>query len=343
MALRLSVERRVLRFREPLAAAHGVLTERPLLAIEVRDHTGLVGHGEAAPLESYDGVSLQATEVELRAASALFAAAEGVDPGELRALVAASVEVPQARAALDTALWDLEARRKGEPLAALLSDRPAGDVVVNASIGALRPDRAAAAAHALIAEGFTAIKVKVGTGDDLARVRAIRAAIGEGPALRIDANGAWTVTEAVERLTALAACRLELCEEPVHGLAELADVRAQLGGTVAIAADESATEPGALQAPGIDAVCLKLTACGGVSGLLAAAREAAGAGKRVVIASTYDGPVGIAAAVHVAAALDPSPLACGLATLSLFDGAEPPALRPLAGRIAVPAGPGLGL
>jgi L-alanine-DL-glutamate epimerase-like enolase superfamily enzyme len=343
MALALSAERRLLRFREPLATAHGVLTERPLLAVELRDTDGLAGHGEAAPLETYDGVSVGAVEVEVRAAAPLFAAAGGAGPPELRALVAASVAVPQAQAALDTALWDLEARRLHEPLAALLSDAPASDVLVNASIGALQPERAAAAARALIAEGFTAIKVKVGTGDDLARVRAIREAIGDRPALRIDANGAWSVAEAVERLRALADCGLEFCEEPVHGLAELADVRAQLGGAIAIAADESALLPGALLAPGIDAVCLKLTACGGVSGLLSAAREAAGAGKRVVIASTYDGPVGIAAAVHVAAALQPSPPACGLATLALFDDAEPAALRPAGGRITVPVGTGLGL
>ena len=65
---------------------------------------------------------------------------------------------------------------------------------------------------------------------------------------------------------------------------------------------------------------------------------AAGAGKGVVIASTYDGPVGIAAAVHVAAALQPPPLACGLATLALFDWRRrrrPPTRPP--GRITVPA------
>ena len=145
----------------------------------------------------------------------------------------------QAQAALDTALWELEARRAGEPLAALLSGAPAAEVVVNASVGALEPERAAAAARVAIAEGFAAIKVKVGSGDDVARVRAIRRAIGDRPSLRIDANGAWTVDEAVERLTALADCNLELCEEPVHGLAALADVRTQIGGTIAIAADEA--------------------------------------------------------------------------------------------------------
>jgi L-alanine-DL-glutamate epimerase-like enolase superfamily enzyme len=85
-------------------------------------------------------------------------------------------------------------------------------------------------------------------------------------------------------------------------------------------------------------VCLKIARCGGISGVIEAAERARRAGYRIYLASTLDGPLGIAAALHAAAALKPD-FACGLATLALFDGPDPLPARE--GRIAVPFGPGL--
>jgi L-alanine-DL-glutamate epimerase-like enolase superfamily enzyme len=93
-----------------------------------------------------------------------------------------------------------------------------------------------------------------------------------------------------------------------------------------------------------DAVCLKISRCGGIGGLLAAAALVRASGAEVYLASTLDGPLGIAAAVHVAAALasrGPVPH-CGLATLGMFAGIEDP-LPAHEGQIAVPSAPGLGI
>ena len=118
-------------------------------------------------------------------------------------------------------------------------------------------------------------------------------------------------------------------------------MRAALDGLVAVAMDETAVLPGAPGSGATDLVCLKTSSCGGISGLLCAAADARAAGSEVYVASTFDGPIGIAAAVHAAAALgDMRP--CGLATLSLFaDLADP--LPPARGAIAVPTGDGLGI
>jgi L-alanine-DL-glutamate epimerase-like enolase superfamily enzyme len=89
-------------------------------------------------------------------------------------------------------------------------------------------------------------------------------------------------------------------------------------------------------------VCLKIVGCGGITRLWAAAERARAAGSEVYVASTYDGPVGIAAGLHAAAALGPDLPACGLATLALFDGIDDP-FPARDGRIAVPPGPGLGI
>ena len=80
-------------------------------------------------------------------------------------------------------------------------------------------------------------------------------------------------------------------------------VREALDGRVAIAMDETAEEAGAVSSGAADAVCLKVARCGGISGALEAARAARAAGSDVYLASTFDGPAGIAAALHVAAAL----------------------------------------
>jgi L-alanine-DL-glutamate epimerase-like enolase superfamily enzyme len=93
-----------------------------------------------------------------------------------------------------------------------------------------------------------------------------------------------------------------------------------------------------------DAVCLKISRCGGIFGAIAAATLVRASGAEAYLASTLDGPLGVAAAVHVAAALasrGPVPH-CGLATLSLFEGLDDP-LPARDGQISVPSGPGLGV
>ena len=198
---------------------------------------------------------------------------------------------------MDIALWDLAARREGRPLAELLCEQPARGVPVNATVTA--EDRAGAAEQAAAAAraGFGVVKVKVGVGDDAGRLAAVRAAAGPSVGLRVDANGAWSVPEAVAAIGSLEAVGLELVEEPTHGLENIRRVREAVQARVAI--DETAAEPGALGAGAADAVCLKLSRCGGISGLLAAATVARSSGAEVYLdlgASTECWA--LAAAVH---------------------------------------------
>ena len=124
-----------------------------------------------------------------------------------------------------------------------------------------------------------------------------------GPArsLRLDANGAWDVEQAVRAIEALAPAGLELVEEPVHGLAGMRAVRERVPVRVAI--DETAAERGALGGGVADAVCLKISRCGGIGALVAAAALVRASGAEVYLASTLDGPLGVAAALQAAAAL----------------------------------------
>ncbi len=339
--MRVTIRRRTLRFAAPLLTSYGAVRERVLFELDIEGADGITGRGEAAPLEAYDGVAPARVQAALEAYQELLQDGTERDGGELLDACRAADDLPQALAALDLALWDRAGRRAGVPVCELLADDPLAAVTVNATIGA--QDRAGAAdqAAAARAAGFGCVKLKVGTGDDAGRVAAVRAALGPDAELRLDANGAWTPDEAVRAIEALAPAGLELVEEPVHGLDGLRAVRERVA--VRIAMDETAAVPGALASGATDAVCLKLSRCGGISALLACATLVRATGAEPYVASTLDGPLGIAAALHAAAALRLQP-ACGLATLDLFAGLAPQEaelLRAGDGAIAVPRRPGL--
>ena len=317
--LRLSIP-----LRQPFATATGVVAARDLLLLRIEDEEGVAGYGEAAPFEPYDGVPLD------RVAHALVANGEGNGSAP-----------PQAHAAEEMARLDLAARRAERPL----GEPGAEAIAVNRTLPAGPPEEVAAAALRGARAGYSCFKLKVGLPDDAERVAAVRAAIGPWPALRVDANGAWSIEEAVATLPALAEHDIELVEQPCRTLAELAQVRHALG--VPVAADESvasvADVEAAARAEACDAVNVKLAAAGGFTAARETVRAAMAHGLEPYLSSTLDGPWGIAAALQLAASEDVS-LACGLATLELFDAELADALpRPAVGLLAVPEGPGLGV
>jgi o-succinylbenzoate synthase len=338
--VKVEVREQRLRFAAPVRTAYGTLHERELLILTLTASDGVPGHGEAAPLEPYDGVPLRAAREALDAYASVLRAMDDDDPAAAVGACRDVLDLPQALAAVDLALWDMAGRRAGRPVTALLADAHADAVEVNATVGALAPGEAADAAAGAARAGFRTLKLKVGTDDDATRVAAVRSAVGPDVALRLDANGAWDVEGAVRAIGALAPFDIALVEEPVHGIEALRAVRDRV--TVPIAMDETASQPGAAASGATDAVCLKVAACGGITALLARAAEARAAGAGVYVASTFDGPLGIAAGVHVAAALAPLP-ACGLATLGAFAGPSGDSLVPAGGAIAVPQSPGLGV
>lgn len=186
------------------------------------------------------------------------------------------------------------------------------------------PVRDAVPVNALVADGsvdpvtlagFPAVKVKVGRpdpDDDVALVAAVRDAVGPGVALRVDANGAWDLETAETMIRRLAASDLELVEQPVATLDEMARLRRRVG--VPVAADESVRSVGdarCLAALGAaDAVVLKVQPLGGVR---AALRVADAAGVPAIVTSMLETSIGIAAGLALAATLPELPYACGLA------------------------------
>jgi O-succinylbenzoate synthase len=165
---------------------------------------------------------------------------------------------------------------------------------------------------------YSAVKVKVREPDDLDLVAAVRDAVGPRVALRIDANGAWSVDTALDMIARLSRYDLELVEQPVATLEDLARVRRAVD--VPIAADEcvrtieDARRLRHLEAA--DAVVVKQQPLGGVRAALAVVEEAGVPG---IVTSMMETSVGISAGLALAAALPELPYACGLATAGMHE------------------------
>jgi O-succinylbenzoate synthase len=213
-------------------------------------------------------------------------------------------------------------------------------VPVNVTVPACDPERARRIV--LASHGCRTAKVKVAErgqvlADDQARLEAVRDALGPGGLVRIDANGGWSVDEAVAGIPLLdrAAGGLEYVEQPVASVEDLAVVRRRIG--VPVAADESirrAADPYRVrELEAADIAVLKVQPLGGVRACLQIAEDI---GLPVVVSSALETSVGIAAGVALAAALPELPYACGLATVQLLHGdVVPEPLLPVDGHLPV--------
>jgi O-succinylbenzoate synthase len=196
-------------------------------------------------------------------------------------------------------------------------------IPINCTVPAVGPERV----HDIVARsGCRTAKVKVADhpeslAEDLARVEAVRDALGPDGAIRVDANGVWDIDTAVSHIRQLdkAASGLEYVEQPCRTIEDLAAVRRQVN--VRIAADESirrAEDPLRVAVAGAaDVAVIKCTPLGGVRRSLQVAEAA---GLPSVVSSALETSVGLAAQLALAGALPELDFACGLGTLSLLDG-----------------------
>jgi L-alanine-DL-glutamate epimerase-like enolase superfamily enzyme len=295
---------------------------------------GTTGLGEAPQVWAVTGDSVaSATACVEQVLAPVLVGADSDDWDALAAGVArACARNFGAKAAVETALLDAVARAAGMPLAYLFADvagvpRPVSrgvglgggaagvfEVATDVTISAGSPEALGSAAQARVAEGFTRLKLKVGTdaATDVARVRAVREAAGPDIGVRLDANQGWSREDAVAVIRALAEAELgvEIVEQPVAGddVEGLAWVRERVD--LPIMADETvygATDlERVIRLEAADAVNVKLAKCGGpLTGLrlLARAREA---GLGTMVGSMMESHVGVATAASMVAAVGTS-------------------------------------
>ncbi len=310
-------------FKQPYVTARGVLQRREMVLLRVRDEDGVVGLGEAVPLSLRGGATLQEVVRELEAA-------EGREAEGLSA---------PARCAVATARRDLLGRRAGNG-----GDTGDEAVACNATLVAGAPADVAADAERWAQDGFTTFKLKLGAESapvsDIRTLSRTRETVGPAARIRIDANEAWDLETAKRTLAELEPFEIELAEQPVAGLEEMAELAGST--SIPLAADESvATVEEAERAVALGACAytgIKLSKVGGPEEALAIADVLP-----AYVTSALDGPVGIAAAARVAQAIG-GELAHGLATQRLFASTIASAECELRnGMLHLPPGPGLGV
>ena len=213
------------RVRIPLKPAYHMITSLGLhdvsdyLLVRVTTEDGLVGAGEATVSEKWSGETVAGAEAIIETVFA--SAVVGCDPHDVdeieRRLDAVARHNWFAKSAIEMACWDIKGKAAGKPVYDLLGG-PQRSCAVRCrfSLGAFEPDHAAARSRELLAEGFDTIKVKVGTNPkvDVARVQAVREAIGPETRLMIDANCGWDVDTAIRCIHQLDDVELWMVEQP---------------------------------------------------------------------------------------------------------------------------------
>ena len=345
---------RAYRHRQPFAegayaTSSGSAAGFDAVVVAVDTAHGVTGWGEMAPLGSFYS--------EAFAAGARAGVAElaphliGADAGQPRAAAArmdaAMRGQPYVKSALDMACWDAAAREQGRPLCEALGGCLGGAVELYRSIPPVPPEEAAGAARRHVAAGYRRLQVKVG-GDaraDAERLLAVGDAAGPDVQLVADANGAWSTAAALRFLRAAGDADYAL-EQPCPSLEECAAVRARC--RVPVLLDESIDSLHALlaawRAGAADGVTVKLSRVGGVTPALTIRDVAVELGLHVTIEDTGGASIDTAAMVHLTLTTPArlrGPTVDFNAWVTADNATGIPA--PVDGRLAPPAGPGLGV
>lgn len=229
-------------YKEPFVISLGVIESATNIVVKIHTNSELIGIGESAPFVTIVGET-QETVFELSKHIAKLL--KGKDP---YALEERMMEINRAvagnytmKSTFDMALYDLLAKKAGLPLYQLLGGSNSREITTDMTISIGSPEKVARDALDFKNAGFPAIKVKLGTTTkaDVARIHAIREAVGDDYPIRIDANQGWDTVTAINTLQALAKYNIEHCEEPVPKWNNRELVKVRENSPIPIMADES--------------------------------------------------------------------------------------------------------
>jgi muconate cycloisomerase len=341
--------------RRPHAMSFTTLRAVNFVFVRIETRQGLVGWGEAACLGGPTWSEESAESIAATLERYVVPWLRGRDATQLEALrleMARRVQGnPFARAAVEMALWDLNGRALGVPVHRLLGGRVRERVPLSWSLAVEQPEAELAEARELVARGHRIFKIKTAAhplAEDVARVRAIREAVGPDVRLRVDANQGWDRPTALRAIRAMEACDLDFIEQPLprwdlDGLAEIAR-----SVSVPVMADESCASPqdalAIARRGGVAILALKLTKSAGLANTMAIARIAEAAGLGCYVGCMIETSLGTAAYLQVALAAAPVTWGCELFGPLLLRGdvvREP--VRYADGCILALDGPGLGV
>ena len=246
--------------------SRGTTQEADLVTVELTDVAGRVGVGAAGPSSYYgeSADSVAAVVPELLSVVEEVGNPHRQQPIERR-LAATAPDEAAARAAVSIAVHDLAAKQAGEPLYQRFGLDPGAAPETSYTVAIDSPDGMAQRAREAVAEGYSVLKVKLGTDRDRERLEAVRGAAPDAR-IRADANCDWTAEQAVQNTAWLADLGVEFLEQPVPAEDIQGLRRVHVEGAVPVAADESCVTASDVPAvaDAVDVVVVKLMKCGGL-------------------------------------------------------------------------------
>jgi L-alanine-DL-glutamate epimerase-like enolase superfamily enzyme len=243
--------------------SRGTKTSAEVILCTVSEN-GVSGRGECVPYRRY-GETMESVGAQIEAIRPL------IEAGLSRADLQQAMPPGAARNAVDCALWDLEAKQSGTSVAAMLGLTAPHSLTTAYTISLGEPEVMAEHARANAARAL--LKVKVGTGDDESRIRAVRAA-APNAAIILDANEGWPEDRLAHHLRVAAECGVALVEQPLPAGKD--ELLAEIDRPILVCADESVHHTGDLASlrDRYDAINIKLDKTGGLTEALAMKREA---------------------------------------------------------------------
>lgn len=295
--------------KEPFVISLGPITDANNIVVKIETDAGLVGTGECSPFTTIVGET-QASEFEMAKTMAALLQGKSATAIEdrLAELDAAIPRNSTIKSAFDMALYDLLAKSAGLPLYRLLGGGNGRRIYTDMTVGIDSPERMASAALGFKDAGFPAIKVKLGTSasEDVERIRAIRAAVGDQIPLRIDANQGWDPVTAIQVLKALEPFGIDHCEEPVPHWDNKGLTRVTANSPIPIMADESVFDHRDAFRLACMGACdyfnIKLSKSGGIHNALKIVAVAEAAGIKSQVGCMSETRYGLTALTHLVAA-----------------------------------------
>jgi o-succinylbenzoate synthase len=324
---KITVQPITIEYKRGFTTAYGLERKTIHVLIQMFTDEGIVGLGEAAPLEDFTGENYLTIERLLK--GDFQRTLVGMNPFD-HALIHSKLNQtpgnPAAKSAVDIALWDIMGKTLNRPIHSLLGGKYRSRIETAEVIGIDEPAEMAEAAVDLKRQGFRTIKMKVGSRNvklDAERVASVRGAIGSKVNLRVDANNSYSVEKAIQLGRKIKKHDLAYIEQPVAAanIKGLATVRRTVG--IPITADESVHNAmDALKVVKHDAadfLAIKFAKCGGICEAKTITRIAELAGLKCVIISAFEVGVGLAADTQVAATSPSVELPCEIAIGPMYE------------------------
>lgn len=295
--------------KEPFIIAYTKFNTMPAVIIKMHTNKGIVGFGESVPDEHVTGESVQTVFATLK--HNLIPAILGKDPRNIQQIHQymdeALVFNGAAKAAIDIACYDILGKASNLPIYTLLGGKKKASPMIPKVLSILEPDILARQAKEAVGEGYTELKMKLSTNPvkDIARVKAVREAVGDHVIIRVDVNQGWkTVQVAKETIRQLEPYHVSWIEQPIAQSGVSFFKQLQKESATPLMADESMITPQNLrtliQDQSVDYINLKLMKSGGIYPVYQLATQAALFGISCQIGSMVESSIASAAGFHVA-------------------------------------------